>query len=342
MTKLALAFDLGGTALRGALVESVGRIVAHASAPTLAGAGSEAVIGQIVALAGTLLKEHPQANVAGIGVGAPGPLDPKAGIVIAPPTLAGWHDVPLIDILGQHFGLPVRLENDANAAALGEWRFGAGRGSGSLVFVTVSTGIGGGVVADGHIYHGRRGLAAEIGHMTITGEGDRCFCGAIGCFEAVASGTALGRRATRLTAPGDGSLLRRLSNDGDVSARHVVEAAKAGDANALDLIEAEAQWLGIGFTNLLHLYSPDLIVMGGGVSNGFDLLAPSIRAVIQQRAMPAYRDVPIVQAELGDRAGLIGAASLILWEGEPGAPLAMAQDDKDRGATADATEARHG
>ncbi|ESY48692.1 ROK family protein [Mesorhizobium sp. RSR380A] len=342
MTKLALAFDLGGTALRGALVESDGRIVAHASAPTLAGAGSEAVIGQIVALAGTLLREHPQANVAGIGVGAPGPLDPKAGIVIAPPTLAGWHDVPLVDILGQHFGLPVRLENDANAAALGEWRFGAGRGSGSLVFVTVSTGIGGGVVADGHIYHGRRGLAAEIGHMTITGEGDRCFCGAIGCFEAVASGTALGRRATRLTAPGDGSLLRRLSNDGDVSARHVVEAAKAGDANALDLIEAEAQWLGIGFTNVLHLYSPDLIVMGGGLSNGFDLLAPSIRAVIQQRAMPAYRDVPIVQAELGDRAGLIGAASLILWEGEPGAPLAMAQDDKDRGATADAREASHG
>ena len=241
--------------------------------------------------------------------------------------------MPLIDILGQHFGLPVRLENDANAAALGEWRFGAGRGSGSLVFVTVSTGIGGGVVADGHIYHGRRGLAAEIGHMTITSESDRCFCGAIGCFEAVASGTALGRRATALTAPGDGSLLRRAFGDGDVSARHVVEAARAGDASALELIEAEARWLGIGFTNLLHLYSPDLIVMGGGLANGFDLLAPSIRAVVQQRAMPAYRDVPIVPAELGDRAGLIGAASLILWEGEPGAPLAMAQDETDSGAT---------
>ncbi|MER9404106.1 ROK family protein [Mesorhizobium caraganae] len=338
MSKLALAFDLGGTALRGALVESDGSVVAHASAPTMAGAGSEAVIGQIIALAGDLIAQSPQAEIAGIGVGAPGPLDPKAGIVIAPPTLAGWHDVPLIDILGQHFGLPVRLENDANAAALGEWRFGAGRGSGSLVFVTVSTGIGGGVVADGHIYHGRRGLAAEIGHMTITGEGDRCFCGAVGCFEAVASGTALGRRATRLTAAGDGSQLRRLSNDGDVSARHVVEAAQAGDANALELIEAEARWLGIGFTNLLHLYSPDLIVMGGGLSNGFDLLALSIAAVVQQRAMPAYRDVPIVRAELGDRAGLIGAASLILWEGEPGLALAMAQDDKDSGATADARE----
>ncbi|MET3581292.1 glucokinase [Mesorhizobium robiniae] len=341
MTKLALAFDLGGTELRGALVERGGRVAARVSAPTMAGAGSEAVIGQIIALAGTLLAEHPQAKVAGIGMCAPGPLDPKAGIVIGPPTLAGWHDVPLIDILGRQFGLPVRLENDANAAALGEWRLGAGRGSGSLVFVTVSTGIGGGVVVDGHIYHGRRGLAAEIGHMTITGEGDRCFCGAVGCFEAVASGTALGRRATRLTAPGDGSLLRRFSGDGEVSARHVVEAARAGDVSALELIEAEARWLGIGFTNLLHLFSPDLIVMGGGLANGFDLLAPEIRATVEQRAMPAYRDVPIVPAELGDRAGLIGAASLILWEGEPGAPLAIAQDE-DNDASKRAREASHG
>ena len=328
MSTLALAFDLGGTELRGALVERGGEVVARVSAPTLAGAGSEAVIGQIIALADRLLAEHPQARVTGIGMCAPGPLDPKAGIVIGPPTLAGWHNVPLIDILSRQFGLPVRLENDANAAALGEWRFGAGRGTESLVFVTVSTGIGGGVIADGHIYHGRRGLAAEIGHMTITGEGERCFCGNVGCFEAVASGTALGRQATRLTVPGDGSLLRRLAKDGDVSARHVVEAARAGDAAAHRLIETEAKWLGIGFTNLLHLYSPDLIVMGGGLSNGFDLLAPGIRTTIDQRAMAAYRDVPVVRAELGDRAGLVGAASLILWEGEPGTALAMVQNEE--------------
>ena len=340
MSTLALAFDLGGTELRGALVEHGGDVVARVSAPTLAGAGSEAVIGQIITLADTLLKEHPQAKVTGIGMCAPGPLDPKAGIVIGPPTLAGWHNVPLIDILSRQFGLPVRLENDANAAALGEWRFGAGRGTGSLVFVTVSTGIGGGVIADGHIYHGRRGLAAEIGHMTITGEGERCFCGNVGCFEAVASGTALGRQATRLTAPADGSLLRRLAKDGDVSARHVVEAARTSDAAAHQLIEAEAKWLGIGFTNLLHLYSPDLIVMGGGLSNGFDLLAPGIRATIDQRAMAAYRDVPVVRAELGDRAGLVGAASLILWEGEPGTALSMVQDDEAK--TGEPTGARAG
>ncbi|TGQ11469.1 MULTISPECIES: ROK family protein [unclassified Mesorhizobium] len=327
MSTLALAFDLGGTELRGALIGRGGEVVARVSEPTMTEAGSEAVIGRIIALAEKLLDDHPQAKVIGIGACAPGPLDPKAGIVIGPPTLSGWHNVPMIDILSRQFGLPVRLENDANAAALGEWRFGAGRGAGSLVFVTVSTGIGGGVIADGHIYHGRRGLAAEIGHMTITGEGDRCFCGNVGCFEAVASGTALGRRATRLTAPGDGSVLRRVSNDGDVSARHVVEAARAGDASARELVEAEARWLGVGFTNLLHLYSPEVIVMGGGLANGFDLLAPRIRATIEERAMQAYRDVPIVPAELGDRAGLVGAASLILWEGEPGTALAMVQND---------------
>ncbi|RAZ92566.1 ROK family protein [Mesorhizobium hawassense] len=327
MRTLALAFDLGGTELRGALVERGGDVIARVSEQTMAEAGSEAVIGRIIALAGKLLGDHPQAKVIGIGACAPGPLDPKAGIVIGPPTLSGWHNVPMIDILSRQFGLPVRLENDANAAALGEWRYGAGRGSESLVFVTVSTGIGGGVIADGHIYHGRRGLAAEIGHMTITGEGDRCFCGNVGCFEAVASGTALGRRATQLTAPGDGSALRRLSGNGDVSARHVVEAARAGDAAARDLVDAEARWLGIGFTNLLHLYSPEVIVMGGGLSNGFDLLAPGIRATIDERAMQAYRDVPIVPAELGDRAGLVGAASLILWEGEPGTALSMVQDE---------------
>ncbi|RWB76138.1 MAG: ROK family protein [Mesorhizobium sp.] len=342
MSTLALAFDLGGTELRGALIGRGGEVVARVSEPTMTEAGSEVVIGRIIALADKLLDDHPQAKVIGIGACAPGPLDPKAGIVIGPPTLSGWHNVPMIDILSRQFGLPVRLENDANAAALGEWRFGAGRGAGSLVFVTVSTGIGGGVIADGHIYHGRRGLAAEIGHMTITGEGDRCFCGNVGCFEAVASGTALGRRATRLTSPGDGSVLRRLSNDGDVSARHVIEAARTGDAAARDLVEAEAKWLGIGFTNLLHLYSPEVIVMGGGLANGFDLLAPGIRATIEERAMQAYRDVPIVPAELGDRAGLVGAASLILWEGEPGTALSMVQDQETGDGAGGAAGARAG
>ena len=157
----ALAIDLGGTELRAALVDRDGKILAFAAVPTQAQAGPDVVIGQIEALAATVHAEAPGLAIVGVGVGAPGPLDPLAGIAVGPPTLAGWQDVPLADILERRLGLPVRLENDANAAALGEWRFGAGHGARSLVFVTVSTGIGGGVVADGRILHGRRGLAAE-------------------------------------------------------------------------------------------------------------------------------------------------------------------------------------
>ena len=314
MRKVALAVDIGGTELRAALVDG-GEILAFAAAPTLASGGPDAVVGQIEALAATVRAAAPDRTVAGLGIGAPGPLDPLAEIVIEPPTLTGWSEVPLAAILRKRLGLPVRLENDANAAALGEWCHGAGRGTRSLVFVTVSTGIGGGVVVDGHVLHGRRGLAAEIGHMTITGEGEACFCGAVGCFEAVASGTALGRRATARTAPGDGSALRRHSRDAEVTGRHVVDAARAGDPLAAALLGEEARWLGIGFTNLLHLYSPDRIVVGGGIANGLDLMRPTIEATVRHRAMRAYRDVPIVPAELGAHAGLIGAASLILWEG---------------------------
>ncbi|AYG69304.1 MULTISPECIES: ROK family protein [unclassified Rhizobium] len=329
MKKVALAFDLGGTELRAALVDDEGCLLSFSAVSTHAAGGPTAVIQQIELLAATVLAQTPDLSPIGIGIGAPGPLDPEAGIVIAAPTLVGWHEVPLADILSSRLQLPVRLENDANAAALGEWRYGAGRGAGSMVFVTVSTGIGGGVIADGRILHGRRGLAAEIGHMTITNEGERCFCGAIGCFEAVASGTALGRRATARTRPSDGSMLRQLSNDDEVTGRHVVEAARKGDAAALELLDIEARWLGIGFTNLLHLYSPDVLVMGGGISHGFDLLHDQIVATVRERAMPAYRDVPIVAARLGRHAGLIGAASLIFGSEGRGDPAPTGKENMD-------------
>ncbi|NRP89369.1 Glucokinase [Ensifer adhaerens] len=314
MNKVALAFDLGGTELRAALVDEAGSLLAFSAMPTAAADGPAAVTRQMEQLAAEVLAQTPDLSPIGIGVGAPGPLDPEAGIVIGPPTLIGWHEVPLATILSDRFELPVRLENDANAAALGEWHYGAGRGADSMVFVTVSTGIGGGVIANGRTLHGRRGLAAEIGHMTITNEGERCFCGAIGCFEAVASGTALGRHATARTRKFDGSLMRAIASDGDVSGRHVVEAARKGDVLAMELLDAEARWLGIGFTNLLHLYSPDILVMGGGISHGFDLLQEVVVATVRERAMPAYRGVPIVAAQLGRHAGLIGAASLILGQ----------------------------
>ena len=311
MTQAALAFDLGGTDLRAALVTRDGVVRQALTVPTQASGGVAAILSQMTGLADQLLATKPKGEIAGIGLAAPGPLDPTAGLMIAPPTLPGWRDVPIARLLSERLGHPTVLDNDANVAALGEWRFGAGRGHNHVLFITVSTGIGGGLVSEGKIFQGRRGLAVEIGHMAIAESGPRCFCGSVGCFEALASGTALGHfGATAAALPG-GSLIRQLqAEEGRPGARAVVEAARRGDAVAQSLIDQEARWLGVGITNLLHLYSPDVVVIGGGLSNAFDLLHVGILQVVQGRAMSAYRDVPILRAELGAKAGLVGAAAL--------------------------------
>jgi glucokinase len=311
MTRTALAIDLGGTELRAAVVTEAGQVEAFAATPTDARGGPEAVIAQMMGLVDRVRAAVPETRPVGLGIGAPGPLDPAAGIVVDAPTLSGWQDVPLVAILEEHLGLPVRLENDANAAALGEWRFGAGRGTQSMVFITVSTGIGGGVIVDGHLLHGRRGLAGEIGHMAISDRPERCACGSTGCFEALASGTALSREAAKRVREGTAPALRALAGDAPVTARHVGEAARAGDAEALALLDDEARWLGVGLTNLLHLYSPERLILGGGVGSLLPLMQGTIARTIRERAMPAFRDVPVVAATLGSHAGLVGAASLV-------------------------------
>jgi glucokinase len=294
---VAIGIDLGGTELRAAVVSADGEVLAHARTATAALDGPAAVISQMVDLVGQIAPGH---DVCGVGIGSPGPLDAKAGVVVHASTLLGWNDVPLAKLAEARLGLPVRLDNDANVAALAEWRFGAGRGLRHMVYVTVSTGIGGGVILDGKLMHGRGSLAGEIGHMAITEAPILCTCGAFGCWEALASGTALGQRATEL-----GTL-------GPVTARDVARLAEAGDPTAVRLLAEEARYLGLGFANLLHLYAPELIVVGGGVSECLPAMRPTIEAVIRRQAMPTYRDVPIVAAALGHRAGVIGAALLVL------------------------------
>jgi glucokinase len=294
---VAIGIDLGGTQLRAAIVSADGAVLAHARTETAAQDGPAAVIAQMADLVGQIAAGH---AVLGVGIGSPGPLDAEAGVVIEAPMLRGWTDVPLAELAAARLGLPVRIDNDANVAALAEWRFGAGRGLRHLVYVTVSTGIGGGVILDGKLMHGHLSLAAEIGHMMITEAPIPCLCGATGCWEALASGTALGQRATETGAWGQ------------VTARDVARLAEAGDRTALRLLDEEARYLGIGFTNLLHLYAPEMIVVGGGVSECLPAMRPAIEAVIQRRAMPAYRDVPVVAAALGPQAGVIGAALLAL------------------------------
>lgn len=308
---LAIALDLGGTQLRAALVDGAS-VLARAAEPTDAAGGPEAVLGQMQRLIAGVAETGAGRPVAGIGISAPGPLDGETGTILHIPTLPGWEDFPLSSRLGGATGLPVKLENDGIAAAYGEWRFGAGQGLRHLVYVTVSTGIGGGVVVDGRLMHGRRGMAGHVGHFTLAPDGPRCPCGTIGCFEAFASGSALGRRARAAAAEHPESALGRLAAAGTVDARHVVAAAREGDAVACGLMREEATLLGRGFASLVHLFSPERVVMGGGVASAFDVMREEIHRVMRANLMAPFRTVEVVPAGLGENAGLVGAAALVL------------------------------
>ncbi len=308
--RLAIAIDLGGTQLRAALVDGAA-VLRRAAEPTDT-AGPDAVVFQMQRLIAEISTDSEADALAGIGISAPGPLDGATGTILHIPTLAGWEDFPLRAHLEAATGKRVLLENDGIAAAYGEWRHGAGRGLHHLVYVTVSTGIGGGVIADGRILHGRRGMAGHVGHFSMAPAGPRCPCGVVGCFEAFASGTALGGRARASAAEYPQSALGRLSATRRIDARDVVVAAREGDPRAVALIGEEAALLGRGFASLIHLYSPDRVIMGGGVVAAFDLMQDDIHRVMRDNLMPAFRDVIVVPAGLGENAGLVGAAALIL------------------------------
>lgn len=319
----ALAIDLGGTQLRAALVSPDGRLSNRVAVATDVAGGPRAVVRQMQSLVRQVTQPLREADggddvsrlVAGVGVCSPGPLDPEAGVVLSISTLPGWMDVPLVAWLSEAIELPVHLDNDAVSALLGEWRFGAGRGLTDLVYVTVSTGIGGGVLADGRVLRGRRQMAAHVGHMTTAPQGEVCTCGNRGCWEAQACGPALAEKARRAVASASASSPSLLSTCGpQLSAAQVFQAAEQGDALAQSLVEVEAFELGVGIVNLLHLFSPQRVILGGGVSTNFERLRPGITAQIQRRALPPFKDVPVVQAALGGDAGLVGAASLV-WAG---------------------------
>ncbi|MDQ0396216.1 ROK family protein [Labrys monachus] len=312
MRRRALGIDLGGTQVRAALVDADGAVLRRASARTDVGGGPPAILAQFARLMAEIGADT--ATLAGVGVCAPGPLDSATGTFIHVPTLPRWEGFALRDRLAADLGLPVVVEGDAIAAAYGEWRFGAGRGLDHLLYITVSTGIGGGVVSDGRLLHGRRGMAAHVGHFRMATDGPRCACGAVGCFEAFAAGTALDRRARQAVLDHPDSLLASMAATDPAHAGHVVEAARQGDAVALRLLDQEAAYLGEGITSLIHLYSPERVIIGGGVSNGLDLMQARIHRVIEETAMPSFRDVRVVRAGLGDNAGLVGAAALILFD----------------------------
>jgi glucokinase len=295
-----IGLDLGGTQLRAGLFRD-GAIIARGATAADAQGGPEAIVQQMKGL----INELNATSAKAVGLCMPGPLDSANGIAFELPNLKGWKNFAIRDALRKATGLPAVVENDAVAAAYGEWRKGAGQGLQNMIYLTISTGIGGGAVVDGHLLHGRYGMAAHMGHMPIAHEGRRCGCGSIGCFEAYACGPAWARLATEQLVPD--SALATLST---ITPADIVAAARAGDRYAKEQVARQSWFLGKGFAGLSHLFSPDIIVMGGGVSEAFDFLIPGIEAAYKAEAIEAFKDVRIVKALLAGNAGLTGAALL--------------------------------
>jgi len=317
MDKLIIGLDLGGTKIAAALVDPDGRILAEDSRPTEASRGVETVIDNLVAAvrqtAGGEL-----AGVSKIGLGAPGPLNCKQGLIYKAPNFLGWDDVPIVRLLEDRLNIPVILENDANAAGYGEWTLGAGRGTRDMIYLTISTGIGGGLIIDGRIHHGRDDGAGEVGHMTVEPDGPLCGCGRRGCLEAICSGTGIAAAMVdRLAAGAKSEALALAGGDpAAVTPAHVAQAARAGDAAAREVLDRAFFFLALGITNLIHLLNPELIVLGGGVAKLGDQLFDPVRALVHERAYPVLaRDLPIVPAALGDHVGVLGAAMVARGQG---------------------------
>jgi len=248
-------------------------------------------------------------TVIAIGMASPGPLDPKTGVVFATPNIPEWQNFPLTEKLSQHFGVPAHLDNDANLAALGEWKFGTGRGHHDLLYLTISTGIGGGVIINDCLLHGHHGLAAELGHVTVLADGPACSCGYKGHLEALASGPAIVRYVREQLEAGQRSA---LSDATDLNARTVAEAAGHGDALARSAYERAGKYLGIGVASFLHTFDPSIVIFGGGVSQSGPLLFEPFEASLKRHVFnPRYlENLVITTAALGDDAGLLGALAL--------------------------------
>jgi glucokinase len=313
-----LGIDLGGTQIRTGLIDRDGTVLYSDYQPTLADEGPESVIQRIIAGVERVLRQAGLGHdgISSIGIGAPGPLDIPRGLLIEPPNLPGWHDVPLRDIVEARIGVPTYLENDANAAAIGEYLYGAGRGTRDMIYVTVSTGIGGGLILGGRIYHGLSGGAGEIGHMTVLPYGPHCGCGNRGCLEALASGTAIAREGQELIARGIPTAIGSRSG-GEVSAKDVVDAMYGGDAYAEQIVTQAIAYLGIGMANLVNLFNPERIVVGGGLSALGDGLLIPVRRAIQLRAFSsASAQVTVALAQLGPEVGIVGAAGAAWMEAQ--------------------------
>ena len=299
--------------MAGTIAEDGSEILGVVSEPTMSAQGADAVISRIVKLAKASIAESGK-KVEGVGIGSPGPLDTKTGIVLLTPNL-GWTNMPLRDRVGDVLKLPATLDNDANCAIFGEWWRGAARGAKYVVGLTLGTGIGGGIVIDGEIYHGATDLAGEFGHVTIDANGRHCKCGNYGCIEAYASGPAIAERAIEgIQSGAETSLAQYVKNDlSQITAQIVYEAANDGDEWALEVVRETASLLGAAVASFLNIFNPEVVVICGGVTQAGDKLFHPLRSEVKRRAFkPAWEACKIVPGTLPGTAGVYGAAGVFI------------------------------
>lgn len=333
-----LAVDLGGTQIRAALITPDRAVHCRRAVPTRDEEGVDAVLARIADVAAEVRADARSASLpepAGLSVSSPGPLDPWTGIVLMAPNLAGWRNVPVAQRLAAALDLATFLERDTNVAVMGEWRFGAAAGTRNAIYVTVSTGIGGGIIVDGRPLVGPDGTAGEVGHLVVELDGPRCGCGGFGHVEAIASGTALARDGARLAAANPGSILAEMAADDGIDAEVVARAAEAGDAACAALLERA--WVAIGAmcASLVNLFDPEIIVIGGSIAEHHPRLMDVVRQELRRRAFDLLVDrVRIEPAALGADVSLIGGLPIVNDRiGDPAYASAFAGSRQPQGAT---------
>ena len=313
MKKYVIGVDLGGTKISTAISTIEGNILANVVLPTKAEEGEAAVLGRIVQSIDEVIVGSSTSidEIEAIGIGSPGPLDAKKGIIITTPNLP-FKNYNLVQPLKEKYNIPVYLDNDANAAAIGEYMFGAGKGKNSIVYFTVSTGVGGGAVLDGKVYRGHTSNALEIGHTTVDPNGPRCNCGNLGCLEAMSSGTAIANKGKEAVSTNVETSLKKHDT---VTSYEVCKEAEAGDEVAKDIIDNALTYLGIGVANAIATFDPEMIIIGGGVSKAGDIVFDTVKKVVNKRCFKSMAEsCEIVPAGLGSDAGVVGAVALAIIE----------------------------
>lgn len=305
-----LGIDIGGTDCKYGVVDRQGNVLFKSKEPTRVDLGPEKVIDLIAAHAKEIATKH---EFGCVGVGVPGPMSSRLGVVFESPNL-GWVNVPVRDMLAQRLGRTVAVNNDANAAAYGEFWAGAGKGAMNMILFTLGTGVGGGIIVNGKLYGGPDDTAGELGHMIINFEGPPCNCGARGCLEAYASATAIKRMVREALAAGRvTSIPISTDPEAELGAKEVYEAAAAGDALAQEIVDLVAYTLGVGAANIINTFNPDLILYGGAMANAGEVIFGPLRETAKKLAFDKpFQRARIEKAALGADAGIIGAAGLAL------------------------------